>query len=288
MELKTIFTDAAKLTKNNLMVIQPLFLGVLILMFIAKPLYTRTALDLGFYISAAILVLCVSAFISGWYNCIKYTISLKDKVYIDKDNYKNDQLEILKQFFPGVSEYFLSITAMLSVYIGLVIVISYYLDIFIKNLLTNAGISHELFRIINSSNQQEIKQFIGTLSNSQAETLLVSFGILALCVFLFHFSILWFGPAVFYKTKNPFLAIFENFKFLFKNFIPSIVIFITLTAINLFISFLTMICGNGILSFIPFLCFFFYILYYIVTVFMYYEQKTKTCSINGSKFDREV
>ena len=288
MEIRAALIDSAKLIKNNLMVIQPLFFGVFVLMFVSKPLFTRTSMDAGFLFSALILLLCISAFIAGWYNCTKYTVSLNKKEYSEQDDARKEQIEILKQFFPGVSEYFLPVTALFSVYMGLTVLLSYYIDVYLKNLFIKVNIPHEFFSVINSGNKQEISNLLSLLNDNQIETILIAFSIMIICVFIFHFSILWFGPSLFYKTKNPIMAIVENFRFLFRNFLPSAAIYIVMTVINILLSVLMMIFGAGILSFIPFLFFFFYIQYYVCTVFLYYEQKTKTCSINGSKFDREV
>jgi len=288
MNIKTTLIDSAKLIKNNLMVIQPLFFGVLILMFVSKPLFMRTSLDAGFLFAALLLILCISAFIAGWYNCIKYTISLNKKEYSSQDEVKNEQIEILRQFFPGVSEYFLPVTGLFSLYAGMTFLLSYYLDIYLKNLFSKVNIPQELFKIINTGNQQEISNTINSLNYDQIQTIMIAFSIMIISVFIFHFLILWFGPSLFYKTKNPIMAIIENFRFLFRNILPSVVIFTVMTVINIALSFMMMLFGNGILSFIPFLFFFFYIQYYVCTVFLYYEQKTETCSINGSKFDREV
>lgn len=288
MKIFNILSDSAKLIKRNLMVIQPLFLGVLVLMFAAGPLFTRNSLDAGFIFSAIIMVLLLSAFIAGWYNCIKYTISLNNKVYTSPEEIHKEQIEIIKQFFPGVAEYFLSVAGVIIVYIGIAYGLSFFIENIIHNLFVQAEIPQNLFKVINSSNQTEIVKLIGSLNDNQLIAVIKALGLTAVFVFAFHFLILWFGPAVFYTSKNPIYAIFTGIKFLFQNFIPSLIILFVMILINVFITFLSMLCGTGILSFIPFLCLFFYILYYIVTVFLYYEQKTENNCINGSKLDREV
>ena len=286
--MKSLFLNSAKLIKRNLMVIQPLFFGVLIIMFAAKPLFTRNSMDTGFIITAIIMILLIAAFIAGWYNCIKYTVSLNNKIYNSTEEIQKEQVTIIKQFFPGVAEYFLSVTAILVIYIGIAWGLSFVIENIANKMLIAAAVPQNIVYVINSGNQQEIMNLLNSLNNTQIFAIMKSLGLTALFVFIFHYFVLWFGPALFYSSKNPVRAIFEGIKFLFKNPLQSLVILFMMILINMFITVLTMIFGTGILSFIPFLCLFFYILYYIVTVFLYYEQKTKNYCINGSKLDREV
>lgn len=288
MIMKDLFFDSAKLIKRNLMVIQPLFFGVLIIMFAARPLFTRTSVDAGFLITAIIMILLISAFIAGWYNCVKYTVSLNNKIYNSAEEMQKEQVIIIKQFFPGVAEYFLSVTALLVIYIGTAWGLSYFIEILADKILISAAVPQNIVTVINSGNQQEIIKLLNSLNNTQIFAIIKSLGLTALIVFVFHYFVLWFGPALFYSSKNPLRAVFEGIKFLFKNPLQSLVILFMMILANMFITVLTMIFGTGLLSFIPFLCLFFYILYYITTVFLYYEQKTENNCVNGSKLDREV
>ena len=284
--MKTLFLNSARLIKRNLMVIQPLFFGVLIIMFAAKPLFTRNSMDIGFIITAVIMILLISAFIAGWYNCIKYTVSLNNKIYNSAEELQKEQVTIIKQFFPGVAEYFLSVAVLLVIYVGTAWGLSYVTEIFTDKIL--ADVPRNIVTVINSGNQQEIINLLNSLNDTQIFAIMKALGLTALIVFIFHYFVLWFGPALFYSSKNPFKAAFEGIKFLFKNPLQSLIILFVMILINLFITVLTMFFGTGILSFIPFLFLFFYILYYIITVFLYYEQKTQNNCVNGSKLDREV
>ena len=104
---------------------------------------------------------------------------------------------------------------------------------------------------------------------------------------LFEILILWFAPTIFYTTKNPVIALFKAIAFTFKNFFASIAIVVVMCLINMLISFTNVLLGNNFLAIIPMLLSFMYIVYYVLTVFLYYEQ-TQNSSVIGTQLDRQV
>ena len=282
-----IFKQAAVLLKDNLMVMQPLFIWALVTMLVAMPLSAKRGMDIGFIFSLSIVVLCFIAFLAGWYNCIKATVANKFKVYETPEERNKAQIDILKNFFPGVGEYILPVGLAVILYGG----ISYGIFVLYKYLaiqaFVGAKIPNELIKLMGTGTQEQITKLVQTLTPEQLGTLS---GIMLggfVVYFLFEILILWFAPTIFYTTKNPVIALFKAIAFTFKNFFASIAIVVVMCLINMLISFTNVLLGNNFLAIIPMLLSFMYIVYYVLTVFLYYEQ-TQNNSVIGSQLDRQV
>lgn len=285
--MNNIFKKSAILLKNNLMVMQPLFIWALISMLVAMPLSTKKEVDIGFIFSTSIVILCFIAFLAGWYNCIKSTIANKDKVFETPEDKNKAQFDILKSFFPGVGEYILPVGFATVLYGG----ISYGLFVLYKYIavqsFTAAKLPSGFIKLLGTGTQEEITKFIQTLSTDQLATLSgIMFGGIII-YFMFETIILWYAPTLFYTTKNPIAALFKAVIFTFKNLFASILIVVVMGIINMVISFTNVFLGNNFLAIIPMLLSFMYIVYYVLTVFLYYEQ-TQNISPIGPKFDREI
>ena len=282
-----IFKQSAILLKDNLMAIQPLFIWALISMFVAMPLSAKKGIDAGFIFSASIVVLCFITFFAGWYNCVKSVVANKDKVFETIEERNKAQLDILKDFFPGVGEYILPVGIATILYGG----ISYGLYVLYKHFslvaFTSAKIPDEFIKIIGTGTQEQITSYIQTLAPEQLATLSgIMFGGIAL-YFVFEVLILWYVPTLFYTSKNPVYALFKAIVFTFKNLFASILIVLVMVIINMFISFTNVFLGNNFLAIIPMFLSFLYIMYYVLTVFLYYEQAQNNSPI-GTKFDRQI
>ncbi len=284
-----LYKNPEKILKENFMVSQPLFFWMIIMMLVLAPLSTKTSVDLGFIISASLGVLCLSAFIAGWYNCIKFTISLKAKTYESVEERNKVQFDILKVFFPGVAEYMLPVIIMILIYGGTIYGIMTAYQYLVSKILIVKHFPADMLQVISTGTQQDISKYMQ--NNLSSDQLLFLFGILFLGFFIFvMFSllVLWIAPSMFYVNKNPFVAIWIGLKFLFSHFSTSVAIIFVMFLINMMISILNLFMGNNFLSFIPLLLSLLYLMYYVITVFLYYESQTQNNCLNGTKFDREV
>ncbi len=280
-----IFKKSASLLKDNLMVMQPLFIWALISMLVAMPLSTKKGIDIGFIFSASIIVFCFVTFLAGWYNCIKATVENKDKSFDTPEEKNKAQIDVLKKFFPGVGEYVFPIGIATILYGGILYGLFTAYKFFALQAFVKAQIPNEFIKIVGTGTQEEITKFIQTLSPEQLGTLSgIMFGGF-LVYFLFEILILWYAPAIFYTTKNPIIALFKSVLFTFKHLFSSIIIVVVMCIINMFISFTNVLLGNNFLAIIPMLLSFMYIVYYVLTVFLYYEQAQNNSTI-GTQFDR--
>ena len=284
-----LFKKAFILMKDNLITIQPLFFCMLIMMTVLAPISSKTSIDLGFVFSIITGFFCFTAFLAGWYNCIKEMLSLKDKIYESEIERSKTQFGILKSFFPGVADYMLPISAIFLMYVFTTyLIMSLYKNISFK-IFTVKNFPPDMLNIINTASQEEIGKYLQ--SNLTSEQLIIFIELLIgafVVYFVFFTLVLWIAPVVLYESKNPFKAIWKALCFLFKNFGKSIQIVAFMMFINLLISFAGMFITGGFFAFIPLLLYFVYFLYYVITVFFYYESKTQNNSPDGAKFNRQI
>lgn len=279
-----IFKQSASLLKKNLMIIQPLLLCVMIIMLMFIPLLSKAVIDISFILTVILAGLCTTAFLSGWLNSVVYIVSLKNKKFSTLEEQKNSQIEILKKFFPGVADYIIPVSIVSIIYFGIGIGMIEIYRIIVKKLMLLNKFPVEFLNIINSGQQNEINNYIqNSLNNSQIATLLYIIAGSFIAYLIFHFFVLWFMPAIFYSSKNPFIALFKATAFLFKNIKMSFYIVIVMFSLNIIISFFSIITKNTFLSFLPFLLTLLYFVYYILTVFLYYEAKTSNNSGSRSE-----
>lgn len=285
-----LFKQSWILMKNNLIgIVEPLMFWLLVMMLVLAPLSTKSSVDIGFIIAASLGFLCFTAFLSGWYACVKSVVALKNKVYNDVSERNKDQIEILKNFFPGVADYMLSISILTVIYfifLGITIVAFRLCSL---KLLAIYNIPQEFFNVVNTGSQLKITEYIQSNLTPHQVLLLLGIFIAGFVVYMiFNLFVLWFAPAMFYESKNPVTAIILALKFLFKNIGISLLIILVMFAINFTISVVNVFTGNGLLSFIPLILLLTYFMYYVTTVFLYYDSKTQNTSNCGSKLDREV
>ncbi|MCR5261948.1 MAG: hypothetical protein K6C94_08945 [Candidatus Gastranaerophilales bacterium] len=278
---RSLFREAFILFKNNHMVIQPLFIGILVLMFVVMPLSANMSF-MGFIFTLIIAFLCMTAFLSGWYNCVKTTVSFYGKTYENPEQRNLNNLEILKSFFPGVSEYMLPVTVVTGIYIALAYGVFELYRVFAVKLFLANNLPKDFLTVVNNSSQAEIAEFLkNNFTPEQLETLVLIFAVGILVLFVFHIFVLWFAPAVYYSGKNPFIAILEATKFTFKNFTASILIVSVMFLLNIVLSVFNIFLDNQYLAFIPMFLSFLYCMYYVITVFLYYGTKNQDNSVSG-------
>lgn len=284
------FSKSFTLLKNNFMVIQPLIFGVFVVMLVSMPLFQRKSVDFAFIFTLSVSVLCLTAFLSGWYNCIKYTISLKDKSYNTIEEKNKEQLEIIKVFLPGVAENMIPVTVTAVIYFVFAYFTTVLFNFITQKVFVYGNFPKDFFTVVNSAKtQQEITLYLqNNLSEKQILYSLAVMGCGVAVYMLFNLLVLWLSPALIYSSKNPFVAIFQALKFTFTHFIDSSIIIAVMFTIYMGISILSIFAGNSFLSFIPMFLMLMYIMFYVLTVFLYYESETKNNSNIGSECNREI
>ena len=218
----------------------------------------------------AIVLLC--GCLSGWLYMVKKTISMSKKIIVfDKDRGKAF-LSLLLSLPKGVGRLFLPILGIILVYFciysfllyGAGAVITKYVGTIDLDLLNTASF------FVSS---QELLDEFNALSNRELLIInLWNFAIIFITAIISFLTLLWI-PEVVYGEKNPYKALFISIRNIFKTFRSSLIIFVYISFLIIFISIL-----NTLLMFNPFLYFFVLILYYyfliyiVVLLFTYYEH----------------
>ena len=201
--MNTNIKEVFKTTNNYIVLATPLILYSLFSNVYAAISANGKLISIIFAI--ILLTLMSAAFIAGWFKMVKEAIN---------DSYSENPNLLIKDFLSGVGEYFIPST-------GVVIVISLFsilalIGAFLvgHNLIGDIGITVEQLNNAMSSSE-ELKLFISSLSDvqyiriSQWNLLILS------TMSLVYFLLIFYLPALFYKNKNPFLALVIGIKDLF-------------------------------------------------------------------------
>lgn len=253
--------------KQNIIITQPLIIFLLILTFLITPLQSLKQSNWIFLIIINLALLTV-AFISGWFGMIKQTIFNHKLQLTDKQT----SLELLKKFFPSVGEYFLP-----TCLAGIVFIIINFIFAFATIKIGNYLFSDisVFIQMLQSTTKPiaEQKAFLEALSSG--DLLLLNKWILffIFSYFLTNILLLFYPAILFFKTKNPFKIAFYSVLCVFKKPLFAIGLCINLHIISFIVSAFSIIGNlNFILSMISLFITLIFMTYYIVVIFLSYEE----------------
>lgn len=267
------FSKAFKILNENIILTTPMLLFIILFIFYlglgriipGNPLY-------GILIILTALFM-LAAFFAGWLFMIKKAIDLDKQQFDSEESKAKMSFALIKDIPTGVGEYFLS-------FLGASIL--YGCLIFVFMLLTYKVGLHVIGKVhfdpvalkaaLNS--QVQMRAFVSTLSVDQLVKLNKWNLLIMLSMTTFSFVTMFWASEIVYRTKNAFWAFFKSLSFLFKNFLPSIILFVYISvlnfAISLFSSFASM---NKILHFVSSIVYFYFVVYIVVLVFLYYDSE---------------
>lgn len=230
-------------------------------------------------IALIIMTLMTSAFLAGWLKMVKTAVENPD----DEGAYL-----LMKEFVPGVGEFFLSsIGAVLIIFLlfGIIMTGAYFLG---NNIIGNPGISADA--LANAmKNTAELKTLLLSLSTEQLLKLNL-WNILLMGALLVNYLLIFlYMPTLFFKNKNPFVAFIISLKDLFsRKFFMSVGVFLLIVVANSIVSiFTTIFSNNFVMHFIMTLMNYYFIVLVVVAVFYYYYQNFILTKI-GQNIDIEV
>lgn len=281
--MSSFIQKAFNITKENIIIAQPLIIFLLIISFTFGALTQQTNKIYYLVFSTANLLLC-TAFFAGWFYMIKKAISHNKKA--ENNEYKNNDDKLAasnalgKEFFPGVGEYFLSITYTTIVYVivyGLLMFVSYKAGL---ELLSNPHINMQDFMAAANSTPAEMHKYVYSLSFEQLKAMNMWMLFIGGILSTFTFLTMFLFPAVYDKKESgfkmlltPFIAFNRNLVFIFKHFVGSLGILIFLFFLNIVFSVLSLLFSiNIILSIIGLIISFYFMTYAVVLIFLYYEE----------------
>lgn len=217
------------------------------------------------------LLVMASGLISAWLYMAKKTIALSKKVFIfDKDRAKA-LWNLLASLPKGIGKLFLPFIGVIAIYLLIYLLMFSGIDAIISKIAGSINLDSFNFQTIMISSKELINE-VNELTDD--EIIIINYWYLLTIIgssIISFITMLWI-PEIVYNEKNCFKALFNSIKKVFIDFKNSIILFVYITAIVLFLTIL-----NTILMFYPVLYFFVLLLYYyfvvyiIVLLFTYYE-----------------
>lgn len=285
MSSNNFIQKAFEITKENIILAQPLVIFMIVLSFTLAGLAMQANRASYFVFAVANILLC-TAFFAGWFYMVKQGIYLSKRV--DNGEYKKPEeraaasLALGKEFFPGVGEFFLPMTATIAIYTLIYAALLFGAYKLGLQLLPHPHVDINKLMTAANSTPVEMQKFVYSLGYDQlkAINLWMLFMGSILCVFTFLTMFLF--PAV-YDNKSekkeffllvPFLAFWRNLVFLFKNFFGSLGIIVFLFFLNMILSLLSVLFNlNIVLAIVGLIISFYFMTYAIVLIFLYYEDR---------------
>lgn len=262
---------AFEITKENIILAQPLVLYLVVISLTMAGLAKQQSTG-AFYTFFGANILLSTAFFAGWMFMTRKTVEHSKKEFEKPEEKNIASIKLINDFFPGVGEYFLSVTAAVLLYTGIYFILIY--------LSYKAGIMAfgrpeiDWAKMMAAQTPEQMQAFVFSLSHAQLKLLNLWFFYIGGISVLFTFLTMFFFPAIIYDSKNPIKAFWVNLKFLFKNFTGSAGILIFLLALNMFVSILSALLSfNVILSIIGLVITFYFMTYCLVLIFLYYDEK---------------
>lgn len=271
--------------KENIIIIQPLVIYMLLIGVLLKPLFFATSITL----SAILLLICIflstTAFLAGWLYTVKVAIAQKDTVYNTPEEKSLASLSLLKQYFIGVGDYFIPITIAVLLYLALFAAFGFLAYKAGMHFIGKPEFDIATLKHLSTQSYNDVYTYFASEKFSDKRILSIynwSLYFSFISLFFTIITIFWY-PTIFYKTKNPIMAFFSNLKFTFINFFDTTIVVLFLAFLNVALSLVNALAPlNIIFSVISLLLMFFYMSYYIILVFLYYAEKTQDNSDNRS------
>ena len=267
------------LLRQNLVILQPLILFMLIM---TITLSSLNNIQKGISPAIVVLAVCcfcmIGAFLAGWYplftkvieNSYNTSSTPQEKAYMS--------IQTLKEFLPGVGNYFLPILLTMILYVGIIFVLSQFISILgLKFIGLSENINPD--KLINVlSNSQNLENFVKNLTPSD-HSLLLKWDLLILAISsLFSYLTMFWLQAIIIKTKNPLKAFIENLKAIFAKPFITLGLFLFYLTTNMFVGLFSGISTNFIFQLLNLFIVIFLTAYFIMVNFVYFEDYNENTS----------
>ena len=211
---------------------------------------------------------------------------------IDAEEKAFQSFGLVKHFFPGVGDYFVSVVLAGMFYLMLSFATTYLALKVGVRYIGAVDVDFEKMNAAAASSLQSLQAYFESLPVEKVVMIKTWFLYLMAIANGFQFVTLWWIPAIFYKSKNPFIAFVEAIKFLFRKFWATVVIYSFLLMFNLVVSMINSFSYvNVVISLIGFILFFYFTTYCVVLIFLYYgkngERTAKDYIYSGDDCDGE-
>ncbi|EKE03649.1 MAG: hypothetical protein ACD_20C00172G0002 [uncultured bacterium] len=272
-----LFVKTYQLVKDNLILVQPLLLFLMLIAMVLAPV------SMGGF-NPAVLIVVVGlycAFCAGWYSMFHKSIKLAGKELSAEEKATNT-ISVLKEFFPGVGKYFPRILVGFVVYVVLLIIVVNVIGDFVgaKYIGFPQSItSAELLQLF--MNGEKSTEILNKISEADKMRIGLWNGLTFILISFFTYLTMFWSQAIVAEDKNPLIAHFESLKTVLKR---------PLTSLIIFTSYWGSIVGISILGTRESLGFFVHLLvlmiltltivYFTMMTFLYFEKYRKNNSIS--------
>ncbi len=276
--MASVIKKAFDITRDNIVTAQPLIVFLLIISLTTVGLAQQSN-KIAFIIFFISNFLLTTAFLAGWFYMVKKTVLLSKVEYEKPEERTAASFDLLKDFFPGVSAYFVPVTVVFLIYVLLSAGIIYLVGVeWGFGYLTSHNV--HLTKIYQAAlqSQQALEKYLYSMTFGQIQAINIWMMAVTFAAAVYSFLTLFWFPALFYMEKinflSPFTSFWKNIKFLFKNFLGALGIMCFLSILNFAVFMVNAVFSiNIILSVIAFFIMFYFATYYIILIFLYYDTK---------------
>lgn len=276
--MASVIKKAFDITRDNIVTAQPLIVFLLIISLTTVGLAQQSN-KIAFIIFFISNFLLTTAFLAGWFYMVKKTVLLSKVEYEKPEERTAASFDLLKDFFPGVSAYFVPVTVVFLIYVLLSAGIIYLVGVeWGFRYLTSHNV--HLTKIYQAAlqSQQALEKYLYSMTFGQIQAINIWMMAVTFAAAVYSFLTLFWFPALFYMEKinflSPFTSFWKNIKFLFKNFLGALGIMCFLSILNFAVFMVNAVFSiNIILSVIAFFIMFYFATYYIILIFLYYDTK---------------
>ncbi len=267
-----LFKNAFKIANDCIILAIPLVLFMWILSFYFAFSNAVVNMPAEIILAFVTVLFMTGAFLSGWFYMVQKAIHVSSQVYVIDEDRAKATMNLFKEIPYGIGKYFLSFIGFIIIFLTLVFLAGIFVYKFGINHIGNVFTQEQIAAALSSS--ADFKNFIDSLTLEQLVKLnLWNFLIMGTMTFLSYILMLWV-PEIIYSTINPITALFKSIKKVFVKFPKTVLLFIYLSILNLIVSFLsTFALLNPLLYIMVMVIYFYFIIYFVVLLFSFYEQE---------------
>jgi hypothetical protein len=266
-----IIKKSALITKDNVALTLSLVIYLILMSLLTSQMAHITNSSVLLVFLSAMLVFA-SMFFSGWFSMLKKSIENGSKKYSEEDDKITDIIGIRTQFFPGVQQYILPLVGTFLLYY-LFFALWMLLAVWIaNNFLGSINFLFEDLKDFTQTKEATIT-YLENLPNAKV-MLIYSWQMLFVAmIFIYSALTLFLLPALYYTSKNPFLALRASLLAIIKRPLGVLGISAFLALSVLIVLFLGgPSSSNSVLAFLHMVFSIFFTVYVNVLIFSYYEK----------------
>jgi len=269
-----IFKKSYDILRQNLIIIQPFILYLLLLSLVLGSIHSVSgSLQTVLIIFLISIFALTCAFIAGWLQLFQAAIRTFDK---DTFSLRSEMsFGILREFFPAVGRFFIPITmAVILYFIMLFGVFKLIMFLGVKYIGFTQNITPENIKAV-FENKAQMEAFVLSLT-SEDRLKLLKWDLLSIFLigFYSYITMFWF-PAILMNGENAFKAFFTGVKAVFSKPFTTLGIFSIYWVVNFCVNIISAIIPNLLIAHILNLMFLIFITsYFIMVNFVYFEENS--------------